>query len=242
MLHHVFLSYSHFNPNTMQRVRDYLMNAELSVWTDEGIEAGTPHWRKAVQSALDEAGCVVLICSPAAKESEGVQDELDYAKAKGLMVYPILAHSDETKSIPFGLIGAQRIDIRKQTHFEPEMGKLAATILKHLGIESQQASTSGLEEKFHKAMIQVYKDAKRYCYYNASYFIQMISERGALATAKYLITTDSPSEGFTKLWECNRLDLTVEAVALNPIYAELFTEEELRLAKERLKQNGFDAQ
>lgn len=96
-----------------------------------------------------------------------------------------------------------------------------------------------LEQQFHKAMVQVYENAKRYCNYRATYFLQMVSERGGLAAAKYLISTDAPSDGFTKLWECNRLDLTVEAVALSPQFASLFTEEELNLARERLREYGY---
>lgn len=95
---------------------------------------------------------------------------------------------------------------------------------------------SDLEKQFNEAMMQVYINAKKYCRYNATYFLKMLEDRGGLATAKYLITTDSPSEGFTTLWLCKRLDLTVEAVALDPLYSSLFTEEELRLAKERLEQ------
>lgn len=97
-----------------------------------------------------------------------------------------------------------------------------------------------LKQQFHEAMIQVYKNAKLYCQYNATYFLQMVNERGGLATAQYLIVTDTPSEGFTKLWECQRLDLTVEAVALNPIYRSLFSEVELEMAKERLQQYGYE--
>lgn len=99
---------------------------------------------------------------------------------------------------------------------------------------------SQLEQQFHEAMLQVYKDAKRYCKYHATYFLQMVTDRGGLATAKQLILAETPSDGFTTLWECGRLDLTVEAVALNPIYRELFSEDELRLAKERLLQYGYD--
>lgn len=98
---------------------------------------------------------------------------------------------------------------------------------------------SYLEEQFYEALIQAYKDTKRYCQYNATYFLQMLNERGALATARQLITTNKPSDGFTKLWECDRLDLTVEAIALNPIYSDLFTKEELDLAKERLEEYGY---
>src|SRR5258707_15610357 len=99
---------------------------------------------------------------------------------------------------------------------------------------------SELEQQFHEAMLEVYVNAKLYCKYNATYFLQMVNDRGGLKTAKYLITTDTPSEGFTKLWECERLDLTVEAVALKPIYRDLFTEEELRLARERLQEYGYE--
>ena len=100
---------------------------------------------------------------------------------------------------------------------------------------------SELEQQFHRAMIQVYENAKHYCKYNATYFLQMLSEKGGLATARFLVATDKPSDGFTKLWECQRLDLTVEAVMLNPDYAELFSEEELTMAKERLQQYGYEA-
>jgi hypothetical protein len=134
--------------------------------------------------------------------------------------------------------------VERGTYTLTEYGKrLLLTEFKAVSKVQETATTmSELEQQFHKAMIQVYENAKRYCQYNATYFLQMLSVRGGLATARYLITTDMPSDGFTKLWECQRLDLTVEAVALNPIYAALFTEEELRLAKERLQQFGYDPQ
>ena len=55
---------------------------------------------------------------------------------------------------------------------------------------------SDLEQQFHEAMIEVYKNAKQYCKYNATYFLQMVIDKGGLAAAKYLIATDNPSEGF----------------------------------------------
>ena len=99
---------------------------------------------------------------------------------------------------------------------------------------------SELEQKFHNAMIQVYKDAKEHCQYHATYFIQMVSDKGGLKTAKQLIATDKPSDGFTTLYLCGRLDLCVEAVALKPIYAELFTERELEKARERLLEYNYE--
>lgn len=62
----------------------------------------------------------------------------------------------------------------------------------------------------------------------------MIHERGGLATARSLLQSQNVSEGFTKLWELGRLDLTVEALVLRSPWSQLFTEGELRIAKARL--------
>lgn len=96
-----------------------------------------------------------------------------------------------------------------------------------------------LEMRFHRAMVGIYESAKDECNYNATRFLQMLSERGGLATARALLATSAPSEGFTALWLCGRLDLTVEAHVLKPEFATLFTEEEKAEARHRLKEHGF---
>jgi len=96
-----------------------------------------------------------------------------------------------------------------------------------------------LEDKFHRAMVGIYQRAKEECGYNATRFIQMMAEKGGLATAKTLLTANTPQEGFTRLWECGRLDLTVEALVLSPEYHELFTDEERRTAQQRLEDYGY---
>ncbi len=95
-----------------------------------------------------------------------------------------------------------------------------------------------LEGRFAEAMVLIYERAKRECHYNATRFVQMIGDHGALQTAKLSISADHPSDGFTALWECKRLDLTVEAHALKDEFRGLFTDEELVVAGERLKQYG----
>ena len=60
-------------------------------------------------------------------------------------------------------------------------------------------------------MTVIYETAKRELGYNATRFLQMISEHGGLATARQLLWSDKPSDGFTTLWSHHRLDLTVEA-------------------------------
>jgi hypothetical protein len=92
---------------------------------------------------------------------------------------------------------------------------------------------------FDDAMYGVYTRALKEAGYKASYYFQMLSERGTLATAQALISATQPSEGFTRLWELRRLDLTVEYVALNPRWASLFIDAELAEARKRLLEYGM---
>jgi hypothetical protein len=90
------------------------------------------------------------------------------------------------------------------------------------------------ELQFHRAMVEIYQTAKRELGYNATRFIQMVSKRGGLATAKQLLWSDQISDGFETLRRHGRLDLTVEAHVLKDEFAELFTDEERQRARDRL--------
>ena len=96
-----------------------------------------------------------------------------------------------------------------------------------------------LEGKFHIAMVGIYESAKRECGYNATRFLQMISEIGGLETAKQLILKENETYGFERLWELKRLDLSVEALVLSNEFKELFTFQERKICKDRLEKYGF---
>lgn len=98
---------------------------------------------------------------------------------------------------------------------------------------------AAVEHAFTAAMSGIYRRAKDEAGYNATIFLRMLSERGALATAHALIHTDKPSDGFTRLWERNRLDLTVEAHVLMPAFESLFTDDERQVCRARLAAYGF---
>lgn len=93
--------------------------------------------------------------------------------------------------------------------------------------------------EFNGRMHGIYRRAKTEASYNASRFLQMLDENGGLGTAKILLHSDQVSDGYTALWERGRLDLTVEALVLEPGWEALFTEEELKTARKRLNQYGF---
>ena len=88
-------------------------------------------------------------------------------------------------------------------------------------------------------MREIYSRSLSECGYNASYFIQMVNDRGALPAAKYLLSVNAPQSGFTRLWELGRLDLTVEALATSDKFISLFDEDEIRAARQKLKEMGY---
>lgn len=97
-----------------------------------------------------------------------------------------------------------------------------------------------LENQFYRAMVHVYERALRECGYNATRFIKMVQDYGGVEAAKKLLHTPGFQYGFTELWQCGRLDITMEALVIQPQYAELFTEEEIQTAKTRLEECGYD--
>lgn len=97
-----------------------------------------------------------------------------------------------------------------------------------------------LEEQFHEQMLNVYRNAKEKCSYPATRFRQMVSERGGLKAAKDLLHHPGFSDGFIALWEKGHVGLTMEALVLRQPWSELFTEEELAVARKRLEEVGYN--
>lgn len=96
-----------------------------------------------------------------------------------------------------------------------------------------------IEKKLYQNFIEDVKFAKDNYGYNATMFMRMIAEQGPVLAAKTLIRKDVVSSGFVRLWECRRLDLTVEATIIKEEYNSLFTDEERQMCKDRLKEYGY---
>jgi hypothetical protein len=96
---------------------------------------------------------------------------------------------------------------------------------------------------FDKAMFEIYRRAKDEAGYTANIFLQMLTDAGGLTTAKTLINSPKPSDGYTALYMKGRLDLTVEAVVTeSEKWSTLFTNEEIRNAKSRLLKYEYKPQ
>ncbi|MGV8150090.1 MAG: hypothetical protein ACLKAN_13920 [Alkaliphilus sp.] len=96
-----------------------------------------------------------------------------------------------------------------------------------------------LENKFNADMQNIYLTAKEKLGYNATRFLQLLSEKGGLQAAKILISKDGATYGFEVLWENKRLDLSVEALVLKNEYQPLFSSKEREICLKRLKDFGY---
>ncbi len=99
--------------------------------------------------------------------------------------------------------------------------------------------TDHLKLQFHEEMLSIYRKANFECGYNATRFLQMVNKQGGLRAAKTLLNAGGYSEGLTALWERGRLDITMEALVLKKPWTELFTKEELSVARKRLNELGY---
>ena len=78
---------------------------------------------------------------------------------------------------------------------------------------------------------------------NPSRYLQMIADIGAIDTARVLGANPEFHEGFTRAWESGCLDLTVEYLMLyarDGAHRPLFSDEELKTARRKLKQVGIE--
>ncbi len=108
------------------------------------------------------------------------------------------------------------------------------------GDAGRAAEPVRLTRQFDAAMMEIYERAGREVGYWATRYLQMLRRLGGLATAKRLLHATATSDGYARLRDAGRLDLTVEAYVLREEYQALFTPEELNLARDRLEYFGHE--
>jgi len=90
--------------------------------------------------------------------------------------------------------------------------------------------------KFNQEMLELYKVVGKTTGYWANYYLRSVKKNGGLAHAKKaLAKKNDAQDGFKKLIEVGRPDLSIEAIALKDEYINLFTADELKEAQRRIK-------
>ena len=106
------------------------------------------------------------------------------------------------------------------------------------GMGGRDSEPDDLERRFDAAMMEIYERAGHEVAYWATRYLQMLRARGGLETARRLLHARATSDGYARLRDAGRLDLTVEAYALRPEFQALFTTDELSSARDRLEYFG----
>ena len=146
--YHIFLSYISKDSDTMWRIFNDLRAEGLTVWIDQtNLEPGTLAWDRAIEEAIVNSDCLVVVLSPGARKSEWVREELHYAKTLGKRIFPLLASGEAQDAIPFGFSTAQWTDIRDDVRYHEGVHKLIDTICKNIGIESRTARLERVERE-----------------------------------------------------------------------------------------------
>ena len=82
-------------------------------------------------------------------------------------------------------------------------------------------------------------EAEREIRYRPNYFLGMLETDGGHLTVIRLLSANGVSEGFKKLWERGRLDLSVEALIVESEWCVAFDPVLLARAEKRLNEVGY---
>jgi hypothetical protein len=122
------------------------------------------------------------------------------------------------------------------------VGELAATIVAASGAPPERLARDGGPEVFRTfdaAMLNVYESASQQAGYRATRFLQKVRRDGGLKAAQYFLRQPGVSAGFLALEKAAKLDLSTEYIVLRPQFAGLFSDSELRIARQRLLDHGM---
>lgn len=102
------------------------------------------------------------------------------------------------------------------------------------------AMDKATDERFTAYLLNAVRRALDELKYNAGDFRGMIGADGGYRAAVTLLAAKEPSDGFVRLWEAQRLDLSLEALVLNPEWSGYFSSDLLAIARKRLKDVKFE--
>jgi hypothetical protein len=90
---HIFISYSHKDGMYARKLQQYLIAQGFDAWIDDRIDYGV-RWPHEIETRLRGCDAFILIMSPNSRESDWVQNELNFARDLKKAVFPLLLKGD----------------------------------------------------------------------------------------------------------------------------------------------------
>ena len=84
---YVFVSYSHKDSEKVEATIQMLQRAACNIWYDTGITAGTS-WSEDVAAHLEKSSLMLVFITSSSIESSYVNDEIHFARKKGIPIQP----------------------------------------------------------------------------------------------------------------------------------------------------------
>lgn len=143
-------------------------------------------------------------------------------------VNPLAPFNEEIDKVRAGLIAIR--ELVEWLHLN------SRELAEHLSPNSESPSLLQplpTESDFKIKLMATYRECEKLGY-RPTGMLQMIENHGAIETARRLIT-GPPSDGYTRLATLRRLDLSAEAIVQEEPWRWLFSEQELKRARARLR-------
>jgi HEAT repeat protein len=182
----IFISYCHDDADFAHVLSDQLKQAGFSTWKDDAMNAGA-NWRAEIDKRISNAAAVVVILSPASKNSAYVQYEWAFALGAGVPLIPVLIKVTTAELHPrmeqlHGLdfthylnrpwdtlvdslkkeASAQRRTSVRLPGDAPIVVQEAARALDSMNAPDREAAISSLGEMNHPAAVEVLAEAVRH--------------------------------------------------------------------------------
>jgi CheY-like chemotaxis protein len=125
----VFISYNHEDSYIASTLAEQLKESGFVPWVDSGKLVGGEEWRRAIDTALDNTGVLLVILTPQAVASEWVSYEIREARKKNCVIIPLMFRMCE---LPEEISMLHFIDFRKDAaKAQKELIRALITILVH---------------------------------------------------------------------------------------------------------------
>jgi hypothetical protein len=142
----IFVSYANADRHRVKPLVDALLHQGWSVWWDRAVLPGTT-WDQAIETALAEARCVIVLWSRNSIQSDWVRTEAEEAKKRGILVPALL----DDVNIPLAFKRLQAANLVEWSGVLPSAGfsELARGVSEVLSRTASPAERATPEEAEH---------------------------------------------------------------------------------------------
>jgi hypothetical protein len=120
-MHDIFISHSGKDAKFVMGLKKDLEDGGLSTWVDDtGLPPGTPDWSIAIEQAIENSECLLVVMTPDSKVTEWVRYEIKYARAQGKKIFSVLSRGSHNTSVPIDLIAVQYVDLREDYNWNKD--------------------------------------------------------------------------------------------------------------------------